>query len=119
MLPNGIESFNPLPELNKTGDLDVRTYSLIAQLVGRQKVDKKGANQGGDGGSDFAVRDLFKLVGYWNPSLKTDKDGKEISFDVKAGDTVLLPKYGGTEVKIGDKKLQLVREEDLLGVVEK
>ena len=50
---------------------------------------------------------------------KTDKDGKEISFDVKAGDTVLLPKYGGTEVKIGDKKLQLVREEDQLGVVEK
>ena len=50
---------------------------------------------------------------------KTDKDGKEIAFDVKKGDTVLLPKYGGTEVKLGDKKLQLVREEDLLGVVEK
>ena len=50
---------------------------------------------------------------------KLDKDGKEIPFDVKKGDTVLLPKYGGTEVKIGEKKLQLVREEDLLGVVEK
>ena len=50
---------------------------------------------------------------------KTDKDGKEIKFDVKAGDTVLLPKYGGTEVKIDGKKLQLVREEDLLGVLEK
>jgi len=50
---------------------------------------------------------------------KLDKDGKEISFDVKKGDTVLLPKYGGTEVKINDKKLQLVREEDLLGVIEK
>ena len=50
---------------------------------------------------------------------KTDKDGKEIAFDVKVGDTVLLPKYGGTEVKIDDKKLQLVREEDLLGVIEK
>ena len=50
---------------------------------------------------------------------KLDKDGKEIAFDVKSGDTVLLPKYGGTEVKLGDKKLQLVREEDLLGVVEK
>ena len=50
---------------------------------------------------------------------KTDKDGKEIAFDVKKGDTVLLPKYGGTEVKLGDKKLQLVREEDLLGVIEK
>lgn len=50
---------------------------------------------------------------------KRDKDGKEISFDVKKGDTVLLPKYGGTEVKVGDKKLQLVREEDLLGVIVK
>ena len=50
---------------------------------------------------------------------KLDKDGKEITFDVKKGDTVLLPKCGGTEVKLGDKKLQLVREEDLLGVIEK
>ena len=40
---------------------------------------------------------------------KTDKDGKCVAFDVKKGDTVLLPKYGGTEVKVGDKKLQLVR----------
>ena len=50
---------------------------------------------------------------------KTDKDGKEIAFDVKVGDTVLLPKYGVTEVKLGEQKLQLVREEDLLGVIEK
>ena len=50
---------------------------------------------------------------------QTDKDGKELPFDVKAGDTVLLPKYGGTEVKLDGKKLQLVREEDLLGVLEK
>ena len=50
---------------------------------------------------------------------KTDKDCKEIAVDVKAGDTVLLPKYGGTEVKLDGKKLQLVREEDLLGVLEK
>ena len=50
---------------------------------------------------------------------KLDKDGKEIPFDVKKGDTVLLPKYGGTEIKLDGKKLQLVREEDLLGVLEK
>lgn len=48
---------------------------------------------------------------------KRDKDGKEIAFDVKVGDRVLLPKYGGTEVKIEDKTYQLVREEDLLGVL--
>ena len=50
---------------------------------------------------------------------KLDKDGKEIAFDVKKGDTVPLPKYGGTEIKLDGKKLQLVREEDLLGVLEK
>ena len=50
---------------------------------------------------------------------KYDKDHKDVPFDVKVGDEVLLPKYGGTEVKLGDKKLQLVREEDLLGVLEK
>ncbi len=51
---------------------------------------------------------------------KTDKDtGKEVAFSVAPGDTVLLPKYGGTEVKLDGKKLQLVREEDLLGVIVK
>ena len=50
---------------------------------------------------------------------KFDKEHKELPFDVKVGDEVLLPKYGGTEVKLGDKKLQLVREEDLLGVLVK
>lgn len=49
---------------------------------------------------------------------KRDDDNKEIPFDVKVGDRVLLPKYGGTEVKIDDKEFQLVREEDLLGVFE-
>ena len=48
---------------------------------------------------------------------KLDKDGKEIKFDVKVGDTVLMPKYGGTEVKIDDKTYQIVREDDLLGVI--
>lgn len=50
---------------------------------------------------------------------KTDDNGKEISFDVKVGDTVLLPKYGGTEVKVDGKKLQLMREEDILAIIEK
>ena len=48
---------------------------------------------------------------------KKDKDGKVVDFDVKIGDRVLMPKYGGTEVKIDDKEYQLVREDDLLGVI--
>jgi len=51
--------------------------------------------------------------------IKRDDDGKEVAFDVKVGDTVLMPKYGGTEIKIDDKNYQIVREEDLLGVIGK
>ena len=49
---------------------------------------------------------------------KRDDDGKLIPMDVKKGDKVLLPKYGGTEVKIDDVDYQLVREDDILGVIE-
>ena len=50
---------------------------------------------------------------------KLDDSGKKIPFNVKKGDLVLMPKYGGTEVKIGDKDYQILREEDILGIVEK
>jgi len=48
---------------------------------------------------------------------KRDDDGKLIPFNVKAGDRVLMPKYGGTEVKIDDKEYQIVREDDILAVI--
>jgi chaperonin GroES len=48
---------------------------------------------------------------------KRDDDGKLIAFEVKVGDMVLISKYGGTEVKLGDKKYTLVSEGDILGIV--
>lgn len=48
---------------------------------------------------------------------KLDDDGKPIPFNVKKDDLVLLPKFGGTEVKIDDKAYQIVREDDILGVI--
>ena len=50
---------------------------------------------------------------------KRDDDGKLIPFTVKVGDAVLMPKYGGTEIKIDDKDYQIMREEDILGIIEK
>ncbi len=48
---------------------------------------------------------------------KKDDNGKLIPFEVKVGDRVLVSKYGGTEVKIGDDKYSLLREDDILGVI--
>jgi chaperonin GroES len=50
---------------------------------------------------------------------RTDDDGKRIPMDVKVGDTVLYAKYAGTEVKINDKKLLILKESDVLAIVEK
>jgi len=53
------------------------------------------------------------------PGAKT-KDGNIIPIDVKEGDTVLLPEYGGTAVKLGgseEKEFVLYRNDDLLGIL--
>ena len=48
---------------------------------------------------------------------KLDKDGKLIPFNVKAGDLVLMPKYGGTEVKIDGEEYLIMRESDIFAIV--
>ena len=46
------------------------------------------------------------------------EDGSRIVPDVKEGDTVLYAKYAGTEVKISDKKYLILKETDVLAIVE-
>jgi chaperonin GroES len=48
---------------------------------------------------------------------KTD-DGKVIALDVKAGDRILFGKYSGTEIKIEDQEYLILREDEVLGVLE-
>jgi len=47
-----------------------------------------------------------------------DDEGKRIPMEVKVGDKVLYAKYSGTEVKVDGKKLLILRESDILAVVE-
>jgi chaperonin GroES len=81
-----------------------------------EPVEAKEQNKGGiiipDTAKEKPMEGLVIAIG-----KKTDKEGKELAFDVKVGDRVLLPKYGGTEIKFNDKDYQLVREDDLLGVI--
>ncbi len=45
-------------------------------------------------------------------------DGKEVTMQVKVGDKVLLSKYSGTEVKVDDKEYTIIRQSDILAIVE-
>jgi len=49
---------------------------------------------------------------------KVNEDGKVTPLDVKAGDRVLFGKYAGTEIKIDGEEHLIMREDDILGVIE-
>jgi chaperonin GroES len=49
---------------------------------------------------------------------KVSDDGKKIPLDVKNGDRILFGKYSGSEVKLDDKDYLILREEDVLAILE-
>jgi chaperonin GroES len=51
-------------------------------------------------------------------SGKVTEDGKRLPMDVKVGDKILFGKYSGSEVKIDDKEYLILREEDVLAILE-
>ncbi|MDP9142626.1 MAG: MG2 domain-containing protein, partial [Pseudomonadota bacterium] len=81
LITSGTDYFDPLKGFTALDSLDLSNYSLLTQLIGRQKFEKKGANPGGDGGADLSLRSVEKFVAYWNPALAADAQGNaEISF---------------------------------------
>jgi chaperonin GroES len=50
------------------------------------------------------------------PGKLTD-DGKRVAMEIKVGDTVLYARYGGTEYKLDDEELMILRESDVLGII--
>jgi chaperonin GroES len=49
---------------------------------------------------------------------KVNDEGKKVPLDVKAGDKILFGKYSGSEVKIDDKEFLIMREEDILAILD-
>jgi len=50
---------------------------------------------------------------------RRDEDGKRVAMEIKVGDIVMYKKWGGTEVKVEGKEMLLVKEEDVLAIVER
>ena len=57
-----------------------------------------------------------KVVAVGNGKL--GEDGKRIALEVKKGDRILFGKYSGTEVKINGEEYLIMREEDVLGIID-
>ncbi len=83
LVRGGSDYFDPYTGFYDLDGLDVRNYSLLTRLVGRQRIELKGANAGGDGGSDLSMRSFFDHVAYWNPSLALNRRGRgEFEFEL-------------------------------------
>ncbi len=83
-----------------------------------QPIKEKEVRKGGiiipDSAQEKPIEGRVKAVG----AGKVGEDGKRVKLDVKVGDKVLYSKYGGTEIKIDDEDFLLMREDDILGIVE-
>jgi len=83
-----------------------------------KRLDEESKTSGGlyipDTAKEKPIRGKVIAVG----AGKRDKDGKLQALEVKAGDKVLFSKYSGTEVKIDGDEHLIMREEDLLAILD-
>jgi len=86
-------------------------------LVKRVEEDQK--TKGGiiipDSAKEKPIEGIIIAVG----KGKVANDGKLIKMDIKEGDNILFNKYAGTDVKIDGEELVIMREDDIVGVIEK
>ena len=86
---------------------------ILVQPIREKEVRKSGIIIP-DSAQEKPIEGRVKAVG----AGKVGDDGKRVALDVKVGDKVLYSKYGGTEIKIEGEDYLLMREDDVLGVVE-
>lgn len=76
LIQGGTDYYDIYRGFNQLGSLDVFNHSLLTRLVGRQDIELKGANAGGDGGAALSMRSLFRFVAHFEPSLQLDRRGR-------------------------------------------
>ena len=83
-----------------------------------QRVEEKEAVKGGiiipDTAKEKPQEGKVIAVGHG----RMTEDGKVIALDVKAGDRILFGKYSGAEIKMEDQEYLILREEEVLGILE-
>lgn len=83
-----------------------------------QRIEEEKTTKGGiiipDTAKEKPVEGKVAAVG----NGKIGEDGKRVALEVKKGDRILFGKYSGTEVKIEGEEYLILREDDVLGIIE-
>ena len=122
LLHRGERAYDPYAGFNRLEELDVVTFSLITRLLGRQAFERKGASAPGDGANGFSLRELFRHVSYWNPSLITDANGRaQAQFTVPDNLTgwrvLAIAVTPGAEMGLGQARIKVNQPTELRTVM--
>ncbi len=83
-----------------------------------EPVEEKEVKKGGiiipDTAKEKPQEGIVRVLG----TGKLDDNGNKVPFEVKAGDRVLVSKYGGTEIKLDGKEFKLLNADDLLAILD-
>lgn len=83
-----------------------------------EPVEEKETKKGGiiipDTAKEKPQEGIVRVLG----TGKLDDNGKKVPFEVKAGDRVLVSKYGGTEIKLDGKEYKLLGSDDILAILD-
>jgi chaperonin GroES len=83
-----------------------------------KRVEEESKTKGGiiipDSAKEKPAEGVVEAVG----NGKRGEDGRLVALDIRKGDRILFSKYAGTEVKINDEELLIMREDDILGIIE-
>ena len=104
-------------EVNMAVATDLRLRPLYDRIVVRRKEAKESVRGGiiiPDTAKEKPQEAEVVAVG----DGKYDDNGKRIKLDVKKGDTILIGKYSGTEIKLDDVEYTILREDEVLAIVE-
>lgn len=89
-------------------------FDRVVVRRNEDEIEKKGSIFIPDSAKEKPMRGEVVAAG---PGKRLD-DGKIVALDVKAGDEVLFGKYSGSDVTVDDEELLILREEEILGILE-
>ena len=99
------------------GDFEMKLRPLHDRVIVR-RVEEEKMSSGGivipDNAAEKPIRGEVLAVG----NGKVLDNGEQRGLDVKTGDNVLVGKYSGTEVKVDDEELLVMREDDIMAIIE-
>eukprot|EP00434_Breviolum_minutum_P012277 symbB.v1.2.010821.t1/scaffold711.1/size292957/2 len=94
-----------------------KRFVPLADRILVQKLKAEAKSAGGVLLPDSAKQEINQAKVMAIGMGRRNPKGEMIPMSTKVGDTVVIPRYGGTEIKLGDEEYHIYRDEDIVGII--